>query len=183
MRRLTLTIIFALLFTEAAYAHPDPGHALGLLNGFAHPLAGLDHVVAMLAVGVFAAALGGRALWLVPLSFVGAMVVGFLLGLGGVTLPFAELVIASSGIVIGALAILRRTTPVPLAMALVGLFAVFHGNAHGAEMPKESGAVLYAFGFIAATMLLHGIGLAVSQLVMRPFGKNIKVAASNELTN
>jgi urease accessory protein len=167
MRRLTLIIIFALLFTEAAYAHPDPGHALGLLHGFAHPLAGLDHIVAMVAVGVFAAAVGGRALWLVPLSFVGTMVVGFLLGLGGVTLPFEGLVVAASGVIIGGAAVWGRTISLPFAMMLVGLFAVVHGTAHGTEMPNGSDAILYAVGFIAATVVLHGIGLAVMQLVSR----------------
>ena len=161
MRRLALITALALLPT-AAYAHPDPSHALGFLHGFAHPLGGGDHILAMLAVGVFAAVLAGRALWLVPLSFLAMMVAGFGLGVSGITLPFTELAVAASGVVIGAAAMFGRSTPVPLAMSLVGVFAVFHGMAHGAEMPVESGAALYAIGFVAATALLHVAGVALT---------------------
>lgn len=161
MRRLALIIALALPPTTA-YAHPDPSHALGFLHGFAHPLGGDDHIIAMLAVGVFAAVLGGRALWLVPLSFLAMMVAGFGLGVTGITLPFTELAVAESGVVIGAAAVFGRSTPVPLAMALVGVFAVFHGMAHGAEMPVEGGAALYAGGFVAATALLHAASLMLT---------------------
>jgi urease accessory protein len=161
MRRLPI-IIAALLFPTAAFAHPDISHAAGLLHGFEHPLGGIDHILAMVAVGIFAFGLGGRALWLVPLSFVGMMVVGFLLGAEGLNLPFVELGIALSSVVIGAAAALGRPMPVVGAMALVGIFALFHGHAHGVEMPANSGGILYATGFLIATALLHGAGIGAA---------------------
>jgi urease accessory protein len=156
---LTLTLI---ALPTAAFAHPGHGGAAGLLAGFIHPLGGLDHILAMLAVGVFAFVLGGRALVLVPLSFVGMMAVGFLLGAGGMDLPFVELGIALSSIVIGAAAAWGRPMPVAAAVSLVGAFAVFHGLAHGAEMPANAAGFEYALGLMLATALLHlsGIGAA-----------------------
>lgn len=122
----------------AALAHTGVGDTAGLVHGFLHPMGGLDHVLAMLAVGVLAALLGGRALILVPLSFVAMMAVGFVLGLGGVALPLVELGIALSVIVIGAAAAWGGRLPVAAAMSLVGAFAIFHGHAHGAEMPADA---------------------------------------------
>ena len=143
----------------AAFAHTGVA-THDLIHGFMHPIGGLDHVLAMVAVGVFAVVLGGRALWLVPLSFVAMMALGFVLGANGVTLPYAELAIALSSIVIGGLAALGKRMPVVAAMALVGGFAAFHGWAHGAEMPADAGAANYALGFVAATALLHAAGIA-----------------------
>ena len=176
MRRLPI-IFLALLFPTAAFAHPDISHAAGLLHGFEHPLGGVDHILAMVAVGVFAFVLGGRALLLVPLSFVGMMTVGFMLGANGINLPFAELGIALSSVVIGGAAALGRPMPVAGAMALVGTFAVFHGHAHGAEMPADAGGALYAAGFIAATALLHLAGIAAAMGVSRLVGKYGRIVA------
>ncbi len=147
----------------AALAHTGVGDTAGFAHGFLHPVGGLDHVLAMLAVGVLAALLGGRALLLVPLSFVAMMAVGFLLGIGGVALPLVELGIALSVIVIGGAAAWGGRLPLAAAMSLVGVFAVFHGHAHGAEMPADATGLAYALGFVAATALLHlaGIGLAL----------------------
>ncbi|HTM77390.1 MAG TPA: HupE/UreJ family protein [Devosia sp.] len=170
-------IVAALLFPTAAFAHPDIGHAAGLLHGFEHPLGGIDHVLAMVAVGIFAVVLGGRALWLVPLSFVGMMVVGFLLGAEGVNLPFVELGIALSSVVIGAAAALGRPMPVIGAMTLVGAFALFHGHAHGAEMPANGNGVLYAMGFLVATALLHGAGIGAALGTSRLVGSHGRLAA------
>jgi urease accessory protein len=156
--RALLTVILILLPT-AALAHPGHGAEIGLAAGFLHPMSGLDHILAMVAVGVFAFVLGGRALWLVPLSFVGMMAVGFLLGLGGLDLPFVELGIALSSVVIGGVAALGRPMPTIGAMALVGVFAIFHGHAHGAEMPASAGGLDFALGFMAATALLHVAGI------------------------
>ena len=158
--RALLAFLFILLPT-AALAHAGHGET-GLLLGFAHPPAGIDHVLAMVAVGILAFALGGRALMLVPLAFVGMMAAGFLLGLAGLDLPFVEFGIALSILVIGGAAALGRPLPVAGAMALVGAFALFHGQAHGSEMPADASALLYALGFIAATAVLHlaGIGAA-----------------------
>lgn len=161
MRALLALLLIAV--PTAALAHTGHGDTAGLLHGFMHPISGPDHVLAMLAVGVFAYVLGGRALWLVPLSFVLMMGIGFLLGAGRVDVPFVELGIALSSVVIGGAAALGRPMPVAAASALVGVFAVFHGHAHGAEMPVDAAGFEYAMGFVAATMLLHlsGIGAAM----------------------
>lgn len=169
--RALLVLAFAFLFPSAVFAHTSIGDTSGLVHGFQHPLAGLDHVLAMVAVGVFAFAVGGRALWLLPMSFVGMMIAGFLLGVTGVSLPFVELGIALSSVVIGLAAARGRSMPTVAAMALVGVFAVFHGHAHGVEMPQDGGGLLYASGFIAATLLLHLLGIAVALGASRLAGK------------
>ena len=128
MRARSLLLGFSLVaLPTAAFAHTGVG-THDLIHGFMHPIGGLDHVLAMVAVGVFAVVLGGRALWLVPLSFVAMMALGFVLGANGVTLPYAELAIALSSIVIGGLAALGKRMPVVAAMALVGGFAADHGG-------------------------------------------------------
>ncbi len=175
--RTLLVLVFVVLFPTMAFAHPDPLHAVGFVHGFEHPMGGIDHILAMVAVGVFAFVLGGRALFLVPLSFIGMMVVGFALGISGVDLPFVELGIALSSVVIGAAAALKAPMPVAGAMALVGVFAVFHGHAHGAEMPESAGGLLYAEGFVAATVLLHGAGIAGALGVSKFVGRHGQVIA------
>jgi urease accessory protein len=142
-----------------------------------HPIGGLDHVLAMVAVGVFAFVLGGRALILVPLSFVGMMAFGFLLGANGVNLPFVELGIALSSVVIGAVAASGRSMPVAAAMSLVGLFAIFHGHAHGAEMPADATGLEYALGFMAATALLHAAGIGAAMGVAKVAGRHGRTLA------
>lgn len=149
--RLLLALAILALSPGLAFAHTGIAHGAGFFPGIAHPVGGLDHVLAMLAVGVFAFVLGGRALWLVPLSFVGAMVAGFGLGIAQVQLPFVELAIALSIVAIGGAAALGRPMPVGAAMALVGTFAVFHGHAHGAEMAESADGLTYALGFVTAT--------------------------------
>jgi urease accessory protein len=151
----------AILAPTAAWAHPGHGEAVGFVQGFVHPVTGLDHVLAMVAVGLFAANLGGRALWAVPLSFVSVMAIGGALGVAGIAVPFVEAGIALSVIVLGLAVALRWKAPVAAAMALVGLFALFHGHAHGSEMPIDAAGFEYGMGFILATALLHGAGLAL----------------------
>jgi urease accessory protein len=168
--RSTLLALGLIALPSAAFAHTGVG-AHDLVHGFMHPVGGLDHVLAMVAVGVFAFVLGGRALWAVPVSFVAMMAVGFALGANGVALPYAELAIALSSVVIGGVAALGRRMPVIAAMALVGGFATFHGWAHGAEMPATAGALTYALGFIAATALLHAAGIAGAVGVAAVTGK------------
>ncbi|MBI4922148.1 MAG: HupE/UreJ family protein [Devosia nanyangense] len=160
-----LLVALFILVPTAAFAHPGHGDAIGAAAGFLHPLGGLDHVLAMIAVGVFAVVLGGRALILVPLSFLGMMAVGYLLGVSGVQLPFVELGIGLSSVVIGGVAASGRSMPVAAAMSLVGAFAVFHGHAHGAEAP--AGGLDYALGLSAATALLHAAGIAGALAVAR----------------
>ena len=175
-----LIALLTILLPTAALAHPGHGDTVGLAYGFMHPIGGLDHVLAMVAVGVFAFVLGGRALWLVPASFVGMMAAGFLLGAAQVEVPFVELGIALSSVVIGGAAAMGRPMPVAAAAALVGVFAVFHGHAHGAEMPANAAGFEYAVGFMLATALLHlsGIGgaMGVARLVGK-YGKQIAQVA------
>ena len=173
----SLLAIGLIAVPSAALAHTGAGDAHGFLHGFQHPIGGLDHVLAMVAVGVFAFVLGGRALWLVPLSFVGMMAVGFLLGLGQVQVPFVELGIALSSVVIGGAAALGRPMPVAAAMGLVGVFAIFHGHAHGAEMPADASGLMYALGFMLATVLLHAAGIVAAMGVAKLVGKHGKVVA------
>jgi urease accessory protein len=149
------------LIPAIASAHPGHEGAAGLAHGFMHPLGGIDHILAMVAVGLIAARLGGRALWLVPASFVITMAVAGLAGMAGIGLAHAEAGIALSLVVLGAMIALRLTMPVAAAMALVGFFAIFHGYAHGAEMPETVSGLAYGAGFLAATGLLHGLGIAL----------------------
>jgi urease accessory protein len=179
MRKLLLALALILL-PSAAFAHTGTGGTAGFFHGFEHPIGGLDHILAMVAVGVFAFVLGGRALILVPLSFVAMMAVGFALGANGVQLPFVELGIALSSVVIGVAAAMGRPMPVAAAAALVGAFAVFHGHAHGAEMPVDSSGLAYAAGFLLATAGLHAVGIGAAMGVARltaRFGKPIARAA------
>lgn len=171
MRILALAAFALALVPGAALAHTGVGIEHDFAHGFMHPIGGIDHILAMVAVGVFAFVLGGRALYLVPLAFVGMMVVGFGLGLAQVDVPFVELGIALSSVVIGSVAALGRPLPVVAAAALVGLFAVFHGVAHGAEMPADAAGWQYALGFVAATALLHLVGIAAALGVSRLAGR------------
>lgn len=158
----------ALLLATPALAHTGQGEASGLVHGFLHPIGGLDHVLAMVAVGLIAAQLGGRALVLVPASFLAMMALGGSLGAAGIALPFVELGIALSVVVLGALVTLNLPLPTAAAMILVGAFATFHGYAHGAEMPAAASGLAYGFGFVAATALLHAAGIGIGRLAGRP---------------
>ena len=167
MRRAILATSLVLM-PSLALAHPGiPGHTHDLASGFMHPIGGLDHVLAMVAVGLFAAQLGGRALWLVPASFVAVMAAAGLAGMSGIALPMTETGIALSVIALGAAVALRASMPVAAAMALVGFFAIFHGYAHGIETPETASGLLYGLGFVAATALLHGLGIGIGLLVGR----------------
>ncbi len=162
-RHAGLAAALLLLSSQAALAHPGHGDAAGLAQGFSHPLSGADHLLAMVAVGLLAAARGGRALWAVPLAFLGMMAVGGVLGAAGIALPFVETGIGLSVIAFGLAAAFGAGLPLAAALALVGAFAVFHGHAHGAEMPETASGLAYGLGFLAASALLHlaGIGLGL----------------------
>ena len=163
-----LTIAAALLLIPtAAFAHPAIGNAHGFVQGLAHPLGGLDHILAMVAVGVFAWQLGGRALWAVPATFVLVMALGGILGITGIGIPGIEIGIAASVIVLGTIVALRVKASVAVAMAVVALFAIFHGHAHGTEMPLAAASVPYAVGFMLATALLHLAGIALGFAIGR----------------
>jgi urease accessory protein len=159
-----LALLLALT-PSLAFAHVGSGDAHGIAHGFMHPLSGLDHILAMGAVGLFAAHLGGRALWLVPLAFLAMMTVGGALGVRAIGLPYVEVGIGLSVVVLGIMVASRANPPVAIAMALVGFFALFHGHAHGAEMPESASGLAYGAGFILATTLLHAIGIAFGMLI------------------
>ena len=156
-----LMTVALLLAPSVAFAHPGHGEGGSLLAGFIHPFSGIDHLLAMTAVGLFAAHLGGRALWAVPATFVAMMALGGVFGAAGVSLPFAETAIALSVLVFGFVIFSGMTPPVLAAMALVGIFAIFHGHAHGTEMPVGGSGVVYGIGFMVATTLLHGFGITL----------------------
>ena len=145
----------------AAWAHVESGQAGGFLSGLSHPVSGLDHVVAMIAVGLWGAQLGMPALWVLPVVFPLLMAMGGMLGLMGIPLPGVEIGIALSAVVLGALVLGRVRLPLAVAVAVVACFAVFHGHAHGTELEAGQNAMLYSIGFVIATGLLHGVGIAI----------------------
>lgn len=165
----TLWIVYVLgmLLAPAAHAHVGVGETSGFAHGLLHPLTGLDHIAAMVAVGLWAAQLGDRRVWVVPLTFVAVMSVGSLIGALGGSIPFVEPGIAASVFVLGVLIAVAVRSPLILSSALVGLFAVFHGHAHGAEMPDTASGLVYGFGFILATGLLHCCGISLGLLARK----------------
>jgi urease accessory protein len=166
-RRQAFAAVAALgaLAPTAAMAHTGVGDAGGFAHGFWHPITGLDHVLAMVLVGMLAWQLGGRAFWLVPATFVLVMAIGGGLGVAGIAVPMVELGIALSVVVLGAAVALGIRAPVAVAMAIAGLFAIFHGHAHGAEMPGDASGLAYGVGFMIATALLHLSGLGLGCLI------------------
>jgi urease accessory protein len=158
-RRIAAPLIL-LASASPAFAHTGHG-ADGFVHGFAHPLGALDHVLAMVAVGLYAVMIGGRALWLVPATFVSVMMLGGALGIAGYPAPYAEIGIAGSVIVLGLAIAFRISLPAVIAMALAGVFAILHGHAHGAEMPQSLSGYEYGAGFLLTTALLHAFGIAL----------------------
>jgi urease accessory protein len=160
-----------LVFATPAYAHEDVVRSSGFLSGFLHPLTGPDHLVAMLAVGLWGAFLGRRAMVLLPLVFPLVMAAGAALGMVGVPLPAVEVTIAVSALVLGLAVAASLNPPVWLAAMLVGLFAVFHGHAHGTELPHAAHPLDYGIGFVIATSLLHAGGIGLGLLARWPAGR------------
>jgi urease accessory protein len=167
-RAMSILAAASVLTPVAALAHTGVGDTHGVLHGFMHPISGLDHVLAMVAVGVLAALLGGRAIWLVPTSFVAMAAVGGVLGIQSVPVPFVEFGISASVILLGLAIALQAKLPLGWTAGLVGLFGLYHGYAHGAEMPADASGLGYGVGFLAATAMLHiagiGLGLGIAQL-------------------
>jgi urease accessory protein len=160
-----------LLAAGAAQAHEGEGLAGGFATGFMHPLLGPDHLVAMVAVGLWGAFLGAPALWLLPVVFPLVMAAGGVLGVLGVPLPAVEVGIALSAVALGAAVALALRPPLIVAALLVGVFAIFHGHAHGTELPQAANAVAYSLGFVIATGLLHLAGIAFGMLTHKPVGR------------
>lgn len=163
--RVALSTLALLLAPAAAFAHP--GHETGtFLMGALHPVSGADHVLAMVALGLLAAQIGGRAMWALPVTFVAAMLVGGLAGFGGLPFPAVEPMILASIIVLGVLVALAKRLPMGALVAMVALFGAAHGWAHGAEGPA-TGMAVYAFGFVLMTAVLHGVGLVAGSVLAR----------------
>jgi len=162
-----LSVIALLIAATVAQAHIGVGDTIGFVHGFTHPISGIDHILAMVAVGLFAAQLGGRALWLVPLAFVTMMGVGGAFGMAGANLPFVEIGLGLSVVVLGVAVATGFHLPTAGAMALVGFFAIFHGHAHGAEMPEFASGLEYGLGFVLATATLHASGISLGLLIGR----------------
>lgn len=167
-----------------ALAHEERGQAAGILAGLAHPVSGLDHVLAMIAVGLWGAVLGAPAIWVLPVAFPLVMAFGGLMGLLGVPLPGVEAGIAVSAIVLGAMVLAEIRPPLWVAAALVAFFAIFHGHAHGRELPAGASALLYSLGFVIATGLLHALGIllgfahrwSAGRLAVRAAGGGVALA-------
>lgn len=170
MQRLLLMFPLAAIAATPALAHIGVGHTHSFASGFGHPLGGLDHILAMVAVGVWGVLAGGRAVWAWPAAFVGAMIAGFALASAGLALPFVEPTILASSIALGLLVMLAVRAPVGAGMLVVGVFALFHGHAHGAEAAGES-LIPYAAGFALATAALHASGILLGLSAEGRFGQ------------
>jgi urease accessory protein len=160
----------AVLSPEVALAHTGEGVVGGFLSGFTHPIFGFDHVVAMVAVGLWGAFLGQPAIWLLPVVFPVVMAFGGLAGVLGVPIPGVEAGIALSALALGAMVALALRPPLWIAAILVGVFAIFHGHAHGTELPEAASPLAYGVGFVIATGLLHLSGIALGLLARWPAG-------------
>lgn len=170
MSRVLIVTIAAVLVAGMAHAHTGEGVQGGLISGFTHPLFGWDHVVAMVAVGLWGAFLGKPAIWILPVVFPLVMAFGGALGVAGVPLSAVETGIALSGVVLGLLVALAIKAPLWIAAVVVGVFAIFHGHAHGTELPDAANPYAYAVGFVVATGMLHMAGIAFGYLTKLPWG-------------
>ncbi|MEO8164069.1 MAG: HupE/UreJ family protein [Betaproteobacteria bacterium] len=187
MKSIVLSICVAVAFCTPAMAHPQHGfsNADGLTAGFLHPWLGLDHLLAMFAVGLLSVRMGRRALWILPSAFVGLMVLGGVIGMRGINLPLAESGIALSVIVLGAALAAARNYPLLAAAIAIGTAGMLHGHAHGTEMPAMVTPTLYAAGFVSATVALHLAGILAGKwlvenqrraVTLRLFGAAISCA-------
>lgn len=168
----SLLIPIVILFYPAiACAHIGSGEAGGFLIGVLHPVSGFDHVLAMVAVGLWGAQLGPPAVWLLPVAFPMMMACGGMLGLMGIPLPGVEAGIAVSAIVLGVMVLFEVWTPLSVALAIVAFFAIFHGHAHGTELPEGQSGILYSMGFVIATGSLHGVGILIGLIHRWNFGR------------
>jgi urease accessory protein len=168
--RIVLLIAF---FPTSTFAHTQEGEAAGFLTGFRHPLSGLDHVLAMVAVGLWGAQLGAPAVWLLPVAFPLVMAMGGMLGLMGIPIPGIEYGIAASAILLGSAVMFEVRPPLAAAALLVSFFAIFHGHAHGTELPPGQSALLYSMGFVIATGCLHGVGIGIGTVHRWVWGQRL----------
>jgi urease accessory protein len=169
--------LLATLWVQAALAHVGQSEAYGFFTGFLHPISGLDHVLAMVAVGLWSVQLGAPAIWMLPVAFPLVMAMGGMLGFLGVSIPGIEYGIAASAILLGAAVAFEVRPPIVVAALLVGLFAIFHGHAHGTELRPGESALLYSIGFVVATGCLHASGIGIGTVHRWPWGRNVLRAA------
>ncbi len=167
MNKLLITVLLSIIATPAL-AHTDAGAVEGFTAGFHHPWYGLDHLLAMVAVGMLASLKGSKAIWMIPLIFVGMMAAGGVMGVAGLTVPFIELGIIGSIIIFGLLITVNANLATPVIAVIAGFFAIMHGHAHGTEMPVNALGLTYGFGFMLATAMLHGVGIGIGLTASRP---------------
>lgn len=167
-----LTIV-CLLLPVTVYAHIEQGQAAGFMTGLEHPWSGLDHILAMVAVGLWGAQLGNPAIWVLPIAFPMMMAAGGMMGLLGIPVPGVEVGIALSAIILGLMVMLDMRAKLVIATLLVGFFAIFHGHAHGTELPAGQSGLLYSMGFVIGTGCLHGVGILIGLIHRYKVGKVI----------
>lgn len=168
-----LAVFVTVAFADPAFAHQQAGVAGGFVSGFSHPIFGPDHLVAMVAVGLWGAQLGNPGIWVLPITFPLVMAFGGLFGILGVPFPPVEAFVAGSAIVLGLVVALRVRAPFWIAAIVVGTFAIFHGYAHGLELPEAANPIAYGVGFVLATGLLHLTGILIGLLIAWPAGDKI----------
>jgi urease accessory protein len=169
--RRAVFLVAAMLWPTLVWAHAESGRAEGFLAGLHHPISGLDHILAMVSVGLWGAQLGAPAIWLLPVTFPVVMAFGGMLGLMGVPLPGIEVGIATSGILLGLAVLTEWKPPLGVAAVIVGIFAIFHGHAHGTELPAGASGMLYSIGFVMATGLLHATGISIGLIHRWDWGR------------
>jgi urease accessory protein len=175
-----LAVALFLAAPQVVRAHPQSGAAGGFLSGFSHPISGWDHILAMIAVGLWGAQLGAPAMWLLPVTFPMVMALGGMMGLLGIPLPGVEFGIAASAIVLGGMVLSEARPRLWIAALIVGVFAIFHGHAHGTELPAGQDGLLYSAGFVIATGCLHGVGITIG-LIHKWKGGRIVIRAAGGL--
>jgi urease accessory protein len=173
MRHFLIGSALSLAFVTSASAHPAIFHGLSFAAGVAHPLTGLDHITAMVAVGLWAAIKGNSALWLWPLTFVGVMLIGGVLGLANIPVPFVEPGILASVVVLGLMVTFAVNQPTWFGAGLIGLFALLHGHAHGTEVAHTVNGLEYVAGFVVATIALHMVGIVMALTLKRTAADSI----------
>ncbi len=177
VRQCLTAALFVLAAAGPAMAHPQQGQAQGFLTGVRHPVSGLDHVLAMICVGLWGAQLGQPAIWLLPVTFPMVMAFGGFLGLVGIPLPGVEVAVSLSALILGVMVARAAKPPLVVAAVLVGFFAIFHGHAHGTELPAGQSGLAYSIGFVMATGCLHGVGIAIGEVNRWPAGRVLLRAA------
>ena len=175
--RLATMLAIASGCSVSAFAHTAAAQAKGFATGFLHPLSGLDHILAMVAVGIWGAQLKRPAIWLLPIAFPLVMSIGGVLGVRGVPIPGVEIGVAASAVVLGIVIAAELKPPLWVAAVVVSAFAIFHGHAHGTELPKAASPLTYALGFVFATGLLHVSGILIGLLDSWPAGGKVLRAA------